>query len=154
MKEKKLTYREIHIHAMRGAKRILFLLITAYLFAGCSRGHDHTTIKDLDEAMIDMKIYQENLGDMIKSGRLNDAVWLLEGADSVLQVMSNTFREHRKLSEPFSYFYHEKLKEPLNGIRKAIRNSDTGAALQHYRLLVRRCNNCHTDHDIDKQVRF
>lgn len=104
--------------------------------------------------MIDLKIYQENLGDMIKSGRLNDAVWLLEGTDSVLQVISNTFREHRKFSEPFSYFYKKRLKGPLKGIGKAIREGDTAAALRQYGVLVRRCNSCHTDHNIDKEVRF
>ncbi|MBL7745556.1 MAG: hypothetical protein JNN00_18945 [Chitinophagaceae bacterium] len=139
---------------MTGSKRILLLLITSCFVTGCTQGYSHTTIKDLDETMIDLKIYQENLGDMIKSGRLNDAVWLLEGTDSVLQIISNTFREHRKLSEPFSYFYKKRLKGPLKGIGKAIREGDTVAALHHYGILVKRCNGCHTDHDIDKEVRF
>lgn len=112
------------------------------------------TIKDLDETMIDLKIYQENLGDEIKAGRLKDAEWLLEGMDSVLRTVSRSFDEHRKLSESFSYFYKGKLKEPVSLIRRGIRDQDTGKAMSGYRLLVRNCNGCHIDHDIDKTVKF
>jgi hypothetical protein len=128
---------------------IIFCMITG--FTGC---HNQTTIKDLDENMLDLRIYQENLGDMIKEGRLKDAEWLLQGADSLLQVISNTFTKHRKLEKPFSYFYNTKLKKPLKGIQEAINNNDTGMAIRQYRILVNRCNSCHEDHDVDKEVHF
>lgn len=111
-------------------------------------------MKDLDESMLDLRIYQENLGDMIKTGRLADAKWLLDGADSLLQVLSNTFKEHRKLTDPFSYHYKTKLKQPLRGINTAIRDNDTAAALNNYRILVKQCNGCHIDHDVKKDVKF
>lgn len=113
-----------------------------------------TTIKDLDECMIDLKAYQQNMGDLVKEGRLQDAEWLLQGADSLLQVMSNTFTRHRKLEHPFSYFYKTKLKKPLKEIEEAISKNDTAQAIKHYRILVNRCNGCHIDHDIDKKVIF
>ncbi|HTM91855.1 MAG TPA: hypothetical protein VL095_05525 [Flavisolibacter sp.] len=46
------------------------------------------------------------------------------------------------------------MKEPINAIRSAINGNDTAKALQSYRILVRNCNKCHEDHDIDKEVRF
>lgn len=111
-------------------------------------------MEDLGQTMMDLRIYQENLGDMIKAGRLDDAAWLLDGTDSLLKVMSNTFIEHRKLKEPFSQYYKRRLRTPLNEINKAIRTNDTAAAVKQYRILVRRCNSCHTDHDVDKEVKF
>jgi len=136
--------------------KLFFLLscIIVLLSICCNKVHSNTTIKDLDESMIDLRIYQENLGDMIKSGRLKDADWLLEGTDSLLQVISNTFKEHRKLHNPFSYYYNNKLKEAVYGIKKAIRNNDTVNAIVHYRMLVKRCNSCHIDHDIEKDVKY
>ena len=104
--------------------------------------------------MLDLKIYQENMGDMIKQGRLQDAQWLLDGTDSLLQVVSNTFQEHRKLSKPFSYYYKTKLQEPLEGIEAAIKKNDTALAVQQYRTLVRKCNGCHLDHEVEKEVKF
>lgn len=138
---------------MKGGTLLLYPAVSIIMI-GCSKGHSNTTIKDLDENMLDLKIYQENLGDMIKSGRLNDAEWLLDGTDSLLQVISNTFKEHRKLHNPFSYYYKNKLKEPLRRIEKAIRDNNMTDAVENYRVLVKRCNNCHIDHDIDKEVKF
>lgn len=112
------------------------------------------TIKDLDENMIDLKAYQENMGDELKAGRLSDADWLLEGMDSVLKKVSRKFREHRKLAEPFSYFYDSRMKKPVSLIRSGISNNDTAEAMKGYRLLIRNCNNCHIDHDIDKTVKY
>jgi hypothetical protein len=129
------------------------LFYTTFLFISC-RSNSETTMEDLGQTMMDLRIYQENLGDVIRSGRLEDAKWLLEGTDSLLRVMANTFREHRKLTDPFSESYRKRLKPPLRSIDKAIRENDTAAAMKNYRLLVRRCNSCHTDHDVDKQVNF
>ncbi|HEX4876156.1 MAG TPA: hypothetical protein VFV31_05750 [Chitinophagaceae bacterium] len=119
----------------------------------CGNERPHT-IKDLDENMIDLKAYQENMGDELKAGKLKDAEWLLEGMDSVLLEVSRKFDEHRKLSEPFSYFYKDRMKKPIGMIRDAIAADDTAAAMKGYRLLVKNCNNCHIDHDIDKQVKY
>lgn len=126
---------------------LLICLITVY--GSCKKP---TTNKDLDESMLDLKIYQENMGDLIKEGKLQDAEWLLQGTDSLLQVISNTFTEHRKLDRPFSYYYNLKLKKPLEGIQEAITKNDTALAIKHYRILVSRCNGCHIDHDVEKKV--
>ncbi len=130
------------------------LLFQLALCNSCGRTNDytHTTIKDLDEAMIDLKAYQEALGEHIKSGNLKDADWLYTGMDSVLQVLSNTFSTHRKLKKPFKEYVEVKLKKPLGLIGTAIEKNDTSLALEQYRILVRRCNSCHKDLEIDKQV--
>lgn len=108
--------------------------------------------KDLEQNMMDLKLYQENMGDLIKAGRLQDASWLLEGTDSVLQVVAQKFTGHHKLDRPFSHFYKKDMKAPLSGIRKAIEDNDTAAARKSYRVLVKNCNGCHIDHEIDKEV--
>lgn len=131
-----------------------YILFFAFCFTLISCGNKQTTHKDLDENMIDLRAYQENMGDEIKAGKLPDAVWLLEGMDSVLHVVSNTFTEHRKLEQPFAEYYKSKLKKPIEGIRTAIKKNDSTAAVEQYRLLVRRCNSCHKDLDIDKTVKF
>lgn len=130
----------------------LFILIVL-LAAGCQRERP-LTIKDLDENMIDLRIYQENLGGELKAGRLADAEWLLEGMDSVLIEVSRKFKEHRKLEEPFSRYYSRRMKKPVSQIRSGIRKNDTATAMNGYRLLIRNCNSCHIDLDIDKTVKF
>ena len=132
----------------------LILCSCAVIFLpGCSRDTIHT-IKDLDETMFDLRAYQENLGDEIKAGRLQDAEWLLEGMDSVFTEIKKKFREHRKLDEPFSSYYNSKMKKPIRLIRQAIQNGDTSLAMSGYKLLVNKCNSCHLDNDIDKDVHF
>ncbi len=132
------------------------LLLSATIFVACSSCRDNRphTIKDLDENMLDLKIYQENMGDELKAGRLQDAVWLLEGMDSIMLEVSRKFDEHRKLKEPFSYYYKDRMKEPVKLIRSGIRKNDTAIAMKGYRLLVKNCNSCHIDLDIDKQVKY
>ncbi|MBO9682526.1 MAG: hypothetical protein J7502_07660 [Flavisolibacter sp.] len=58
------------------------------------------------------------------------------------------------MTSPFSYYYKRRMKEPINGIRSAVNENDIVKALQSYRILVRNCNKCHEDHDIDIEVRF
>lgn len=135
-------------------KRVFIVLYMLAGLAACFGRKKPTTIKDLDENMMDLRIYQENLGDLIKEGKLTDAAWLANGMDSLLQVMANTFPEHRKLSNSFLWFYNRKLKDPVKGIRKSVAGNDTAAARQHYRVLIRRCNSCHIDHDIDKEIKY
>lgn len=136
--------------------KVLFFsfLATLFIYSSCTRTqvHTHTTIKDLDEAMIDLKAYQEALGEHLKEGKLQDADWLYTGMDSVLQVLSNTFQTHRKLKKPFKEYVEVKLQKPLKAIGKAIEKNDSSLALEQYRILVRRCNSCHKDLEIDKKV--
>ena len=135
-------------------KKILIVPVMA-LICCCSCTDDRPyTIKDLDENMIDLKAYQENMGDELKAGRLQDAVWLLDGMDSVLHEVSRKFDEHRKLKEPFSYYYKGRLKKPITLIRTGIRDKDTAVAMKGYLLLVKNCNSCHIDLDIDKTVKY
>ncbi len=133
---------------------ILLMLLPGLILTPACRDERPLTIKDLDENMLDLKVYQENLGDELKDGKLEDAVWLLEGMDSILIEVGRKFREHRKLKDRFSYFYNDRMKKPVKLIREGIRRNDTAKAMKGYRLLVRNCNNCHIDHDIDKTVRY
>jgi hypothetical protein len=130
------------------------LCILFLLFPACHRRSDVKNMKDLDENMMDLRVYQENLGDQIRSGKLKDGEWLLTGLDSILQLLSTKFAKHRKLSEPFSYYYKKRLRKPLRNIQIAIDNNDTASAWNNYQILVKKCNNCHIDHDIDKVVRY
>lgn len=132
---------------------MIFSAIFFIVCYSCSDDRPHT-IKDLDENMLDLKIYQENMGDELKAGRLQDAVWLLEGMDSIMLEVSRKFDEHRKLKESFSYYYKDRMKEPVKLIRSGIRKNDTATAMKGYRLLVKNCNSCHIDLDIDKQVKY
>jgi hypothetical protein len=134
-----------------------FILVFSFiLFNACSKLSSRaSTIKDLDECMIDLKAYQENMGDLIKAKQLQDAEWLWQGADSLLQVMNTTFVHHRKLNEkPFSFYYEQKLEKPFKNIGEAIRLNDTAMALSNYKLLIKKCNSCHIDLDIEKEVKY
>ena len=136
---------------LKATLRICLLLMNIY---ACGTKTEVANMKDLDENMMDLRIYQENLGDHIRSGDLKNGEWLLTGMDSILQLLSHKFDEHRKLSEPFSYFYNKRLKEPIQNIQKAITRNDTALARKNYQLLIRKCNGCHIDHDIDKVVNY
>lgn len=129
-----------------------FLLLL--LFQSCYSEPEINNNKDLDQNMMDLRIYQENLGDQVKSKNLQEASWFLEGTDSILLILNKRFKEHRKLSEPFSYFYRRRMKEPIQNLRKAIEQNDAAKALENYRVLVNRCNACHDDNDINKEVKF
>lgn len=132
--------------------RFLLFIIVIFL-TGCYHDDVHT-IKDLDETMYDLRAYQENLGDEIKAGKLQDAEWLLEGMDSVFSEIKKKFKEHRKLDAPFSSYYNTKMKKPIRMIRQAIEERDTSLAMSGYKLLVNKCNSCHDDNNIDKDVHF
>jgi hypothetical protein len=129
------------------------IILLVIVVAACHRD-DSVTIKDLDETMIDLRAYQENLGDEIKAGRLKDAEWLAYGMDSVFTEIKKKFKEHRKLDQPFSYYYRIKMKKPIGMIKDAIRKEDTALGMKGYRLLIKNCNSCHDDNDIDKTVKF
>jgi hypothetical protein len=104
-----------------------WIILWLLAFQGCSE-EQVPHYKDLEQNMMDLKIYQENLGDHIKNKELDDASWLLEGMDSILLVVSRRFEEHHKLSRPFSYFYKRRMKDPIKGIREAIEEKDTAKA--------------------------
>ncbi len=109
--------------------------------------------KDLNFNMMDIRIYQENLGDEIRKGKLKDAVWLLEGMDSILLLLGDIYPEHRKLQqEGFSYYYKKEMQQPIGMMRQSIRKQDTALALKGYKLLIKNCNSCHINLEIDKEV--
>jgi hypothetical protein len=133
---------------------------TVYLFIffalstfNCSPGNDGgNNIKDLDENMIDIRVYHENLGGDISTGDIDGAKWLLRGMDSILIVVSDKFTTHRKLDKPFRYYYDKDLKGPIGQLGTALDNKDIPSARKAYTLLTNRCNGCHEDHDIYKEV--
>ena len=138
---------------MKPVYLILFVLIV--LGANyCSPGNDNTgnNIKDLDENMIDIRVYHENLGGDITAGDIEGAKWLLRGMDSILIVVSDKFTSHRKLDKPFSFFYTRDLKDPIDKLKSALDKKDLPEARAAYTLLTNRCNGCHDDHDIYKEV--
>lgn len=133
-------------------KLIRVLWSSAFFLMACQHSQV-VNMKDLNENMLDLRIYQENLGDEIKSGKLQDAEWLLAGMDSILLVVGQKFTEHRKLQKEFAYYYKKDLRQPISNIRGAISKNDTTAAIGAYKLLVKKCNSCHLDHDVDKTVK-
>lgn len=137
-------------------KKVILLVAMASIFyfaVTYSRSNAiDSSYKDLGWNMMDLRIYQENLGDHIRAGKLRDADWLLEGMDSILILLGDQFKEHRKLSSPFRYYYKKEMRTPIQMIRKSIREYDTTLALKGYKLLVKNCNSCHLDHEVDKTV--
>ena len=128
-------------------------IITVPVFLFNQQGSDVKNYKDLNFNMMDIRIYQENLGDQIKAGNLEDAVWLLEGMDSILLLLGDKFPEHRKLRQDgFSYYYKKEMQQPIGMMKRSIRKQDTALALKGYKLLVKNCNSCHIDLEIDKKV--
>ena len=139
---------------MRSQKTVLIIsavLVFVFLFSGCGTTTVQNT-KDLDENMIDMMMYHDNLGLYLRKEDAGYAEWLLQGMDSTLQVIAEKFDEHRKLEDPFKKYYKKLLVPPINGIRNALKQNDFPAAVTSYRLLTKNCNGCHIDHDIDKTV--
>ena len=123
------------------------------VFNRCSNSANAVdNMKDLDENMLDMMTYHDNLGRYIRQGDADYASWLLEGMDSSLKVMSKKFTSHRKLKDPFSTSYKKLLQPPIKGIRKAIQQNNIDEAKKQYRLPTKKCNGCHIDHDIDEDV--
>ena len=134
-----------------GLAIISIILVPVLLFN--SEEYEVKNYKDLNFNMMDIRIYQENLGDEIKKGNLDDAVWLLDGMDSILLLLGDKFPEHRKLRQDgFAYYYKKEMQQPIGMMRKSIRKQDTALALKGYKLLVKNCNSCHINLEIDKKV--
>ena len=124
-----------------------------FLVVGCAE-EEVVNNKDLGQNMMDLRIYQENLGAYIKAKNLKEASWLLEEMDSILLILNKRFPEHRRIDAPFADYYKKDLKPPINSIRRAIRKEDTAKALEGYRVLIDNCNDCHINNEIDKEVKF
>ena len=135
---------------MKALLVIVSILVSVLLFVQCSNKVPNK--KDLDENMIDVAMYSDNLGLYLRKQDADYARWLLEGLDSTLQVLAVSFTEHRKLVRPFQRSYNKELAPPINQIRKALQQTNFPAAVESYRLLINNCNDCHVDLEIDKTV--
>lgn len=136
---------------MKISATVTSLFLAVLFFAKCT-GTVSDNKKDLDENMLDMMVYHDNLGMYLREKNLDYSVWLLEGMDSSLQVIATKFTEHRKLSAPFEKYYQRKLAPPIESIRKALKLQDFPSAIIGYRKLTKNCNGCHIDNDVDKEV--
>ncbi len=132
---------------------LVFFLIVL-LFSQCNSQSDVVidNNKDLGENMQDMMIYHDNLGTQLRKGEADEASWLLEGMDSSLQVIAALFDQHRKLTVPFEKTYQKKLQPAIKDIRKSLAENNFPNAINAYRILTKKCNGCHADHDIDEEV--
>ena len=79
----------------------------AFLTCSIKENMEVKNIKDLDENMLDIKMYHELLGDELRAGDLADANWFLTGMDSVLRIVSDKYDSHRKLNKPFKDSYEK-----------------------------------------------
>lgn len=136
---------------MKALLAIVLIVLSIFLFAGCYN-NIHPNHKDLDDNMLDLMMYHDNLGQYLREGKQDEASWLLEGMDSCLKVISAGFPTHRKLRAPFEKYYQKELEMPIKGIRAALTKKDFPAAISAYQVLTNNCNGCHADHDIDKEV--
>ena len=134
--------------------KFVFLSFFLLVFITCTVKEDTAVknIKDLDENMIDLRMYHELMGDELRIGDIDDAKWFKNGLDSVLLIVASKFDEHRKLGEPFRKSYERNLKPVLEVLGDHLENNDLAASKEAYILLTRKCNGCHNDNDIDKEV--
>jgi hypothetical protein len=136
--------------------RLSMFLMTVFLLlaAACNSSARNSVknIKDLDENMIDLRMYHENLGDAILKEDQDVAMWLGTGLDSVLNIVAARFDEHRKLSKPFRDDYEKDLKPSLAELNRALENKSWADARTAYTMVTRKCNNCHKDQDVEKEV--
>jgi hypothetical protein len=130
------------------------LIIFSCSLVTCSRlsNEEVKNIKDLDDNMIDLRMYHENLGDAIVQKDQDEALWLYAGMDSVLNIVADKFDAHRKLARPFRDSYERDLKPPIEQLGIALQESKWEASREAYTMLTRKCNGCHKDRDVDKEV--
>jgi hypothetical protein len=136
---------------MKALLVLLFMIGSVLLFVQCSNKQVQNK-KDLDENMIDLAMYCDNLGLYLRKQDADYALWLLEGMDSTLQILTLKFSEHRKLVRPFKQSYRKELAPPMGELRRALHKNNFSAAVESYRLLINNCNDCHIDLEIDKTV--
>jgi hypothetical protein len=135
-------------------KTPLFILTCFALAVGCNPfGKEPVhNVKDLDDNMIDLRMYHENLADAMIRENQDVALWLYSGMDSLLLVVADKFDAHRKLDKPFREAYERDLEPPIRDLGKALNTPDWPAAAQAYTVLTKKCNGCHIDRDVDKVV--
>lgn len=137
-------------------KKVLILIIiciSCIFFACMFSSARERSIKDFDQNMLDLRIYHENLGDALLAKNKDYAAWFVNDMDSILRLMTIEFPTYRKLEKPFKYHYEKRLAPYLSGLKTEIKKDNWKDAISTYSLLTRKCNGCHTDHDIDKEVR-
>lgn len=127
------------------------LVMACESVAGRQSGYLH---KDLSEQMDALQVYQGAIGEEIKRGKPENALWLVDGLDSVLHLIQERLNNHQNLRKPFDEYYSSKMKEPVGRLRKSIVNNDTAAAHVAYKLLVRKCNSCHNEHDVEERAHY
>lgn len=133
---------------------IIFLICGGSLGSSCLFSTKRErSIKDFDQHMLDLRIYHENLGDALLSRNKDYAEWFVNDMDSIFRQMAEEFTTHRKLKRPFEYHYKKSMKPYLHDLEKEIEKNDWKNAISTYSLLTKKCNDCHIDHDIDKEVR-
>jgi hypothetical protein len=132
---------------------LISLCVITGLAACLSSGAEVHHVKDLDEDMLDLKIYHQNLGGSLADKNKDEAAWLAHDMDSVLQLMGKMFPSHRKLQESFRKNYEKRLQPSMNMIIFSIEKDDWPTAIKAYKTLTSKCNGCHDDHEIDKEVR-
>jgi hypothetical protein len=135
-------------------RTLFFTLFAAMGFATCDSIADGSVknVKDLDENMIDLRMYHENLGDAIVKKDQDIALWLETGMDSVLRVVAAKFDEHRKLKKPFLESYEKDLRPSIEQLHTSLQKKSWPDAADAYTILTKECNGCHKDLDVDKEV--
>lgn len=138
-----------------GYKKFLVLaVISGTWVASCfSSGAEVKSVKDLDENMLDLRIYHENLGDALLSKNKDYAEWFVHDMDSILRLMANKFTSHRKLTKPFGYHYKKSMAPYFKDLKDEIKKEQWSRAVLTYSVITSKCNDCHIDHDVDKQVK-
>jgi len=134
--------------------RVIILIFIMGILAACfSSDMKVKNVKDFDENMIDLRIYHENLGDALLSKNKEYAEWFVNDMDSILMLMSEKFTSHRKIKGPFKDHYLKRLAPYFRDLKKEIENGKWPKAITTYSVLTGKCNDCHIDHDIEKEVK-
>ena len=128
------------------------LLLLAFLTCRVKDDTAVKNIKDLDENMLDIRVYHELMGDELRAGNISDAQWFLTGMDSILNLVSEKFEHHRKLDQPFRASYEKNLKPAIEDLEASLRQNNLEGSRNAYTVLTKKCNKCHLDNDIDKVV--
>jgi hypothetical protein len=131
---------------------IVFLFFQVVTMCNPFREDTVKNMKDLDENMIDLRMYHENLGDAIVEKDQDVALWLEVGMDSLLRVVAGKFDDHRKLNKPFRESYEKDLKPTISKLHVALQKSSWDEARSAYTIVTKKCNGCHRDRDVDKVV--
>lgn len=141
------------LSTLRTAGIILFVFFT-FACQSTESNPDGYFQKDLSEQMDAMATLQGSIGEDIKQGQHAEALWLAEGLDSVMQVLIRYQDKHPNLKKPFHIYYEKKMAEPIHAMIRAMKSNDTATVTQQYQLLVKRCNSCHNDHEVEERAHY